>query len=168
MRFLTASLALVLAVGCRDGSLPTGLSPMPPRGVAADRAAAPTSRVTVSVSDDPSVPALDAMYHTSNNNEWLQFSPQQSGGGVGVSGPARVQFAGGRTRAEGVLTIPENGGTLTIDLAQFDGLAQSPFVQDRPGGGCLVANGVLQVPGQGQIPVSNIMLEWDFPQGNAP
>ena len=153
------ALALVHAAGCSDSSAATGPAAVtPPPPALARAAASPTSRVQVAVLlGGTSVATLDALYHASANNEWLNLQPHQPAG-VTLSGPGRVQFAGGRGEAQGVLTVRVDGGTLSVDLSQFAGLAQSPFVQDRPGGGCLVAHAVLQ--GQGPPQAVEVMLEW--------
>jgi hypothetical protein len=152
------ALALVCAAGCHNPSEVTGASAAAPSPELARAAAQPTSRVQVAVLlGGASVATLDARYHESPNNEWLNLEPRQPAG-VAVSGPGRVQFAGGRSEAQGVLTVRVGGSTLTVDLSQFAGLAQSPFVEDRPGGGCLVARGVLA--GQGPPQEVEVMLEW--------
>jgi hypothetical protein len=160
MRLVSGSIALALALvaGCHDAPDPTGLAARSPT---LSRAAAPTSPVGVWVMlEGTTVATLDARYHESDNNEWLNFDTRQPAAGVAVNGSARVQFAAGRTRANGTLTIPVGGGVLTVDLSQLDGMQQPPFVQIGPGGGCITASGVLRIQGQAQV--VTVMLAWNL------
>jgi hypothetical protein len=152
------ALALVLAAGCRD--LPTAADA--PAPAFARAAARPTRAVLVEVvHGGTTLATLPALHHQSRNSEWVNFGAGSPRSDVLVTGSGRVQFAAGRTQAAGTLTIPVAGGTLVIDLAQFDGATVSPFEPDAigPGGGCIVARATLVLGQQGAIPIE-VELEW--------
>ena len=107
---------------------------------------------------EATVATLTVLHFAADNNEWVNFRAASQQDDVSIAGPGRVQYAAGRTQAAGVLTIPVDGGTLVIDLAQLDGRLRSPIVPIGPGGGCIVADAVLLVQGQAQ-PVT-VWLEW--------
>ncbi|HEU5102308.1 MAG TPA: hypothetical protein VFU22_24970 [Roseiflexaceae bacterium] len=89
---------------------------------------------------------LDALFHQSEQNVWLNFTQQQPAE-VSLTGPGRVQVVDGRVQASGLLSIELGpGSALRIDLEQLDGEDDNPF-EIGAGGGCLVnLTGLLSSP----------------------
>lgn len=92
---------------------------------------------------------IDALFHRSRNNVWLNFTRRQPSG-VSITGTGRIQMINGRVEANGmiVLTLGPQA-KLYVDLVQLNGVTTSPF-EVGPGGGCLV--GLLGVQTSPQAP----------------
>ncbi|MCL4299105.1 MAG: hypothetical protein KJ077_25440 [Anaerolineae bacterium] len=129
-------------------ALLAGLTLLAAPGAWAAPPALPTYRVAISVHHPDNslvTDGLNGLFHTSQNNTWLNFSQDQPDN-VSVSGPARVQFVNGTVQAEGVVAIRLEAATLQIDLGQLDGDDDNPF-ELPPGGGCLEnLTGLLTTP----------------------
>jgi hypothetical protein len=106
-----------------------------------ETATSPTYRVAAEamLADETVVSGgLDALFHQSEHNLWLNFSSRQPAG-VEVIGPAWVQVVHGRVHAKGLVIIDLTATEqLTIDLGQLDGADDNPF-EIGTGGGCLVS-----------------------------